>query len=49
MRELSVFVDETGALEKRRKMLYKLFYFYNRCDMYHDTVVIDRKEKRMIK
>lgn len=31
-------------IEERRKMLYKMLYFYNRCDVYHDTVIINRKE-----
>ena len=32
------------SLEERRKLLYKMLYFYNKCNIYHDTVVVNRKE-----
>lgn len=32
------------SLNERRKLLYKMLYFYNQCDIYHDTVVVNRKE-----
>lgn len=32
------------SMEERRKLLYKMLYFYNKCDTYHDTVVVNRKE-----
>lgn len=32
------------SLEERRKLLYKMLYFYNKCDIRHDTVVVNRKE-----
>jgi len=34
----------TYSLEERRSLLYKMLYFYNKCDIYHDTVVVNRKE-----
>ncbi len=32
------------SVNERRKLLYKMLYFYNRCDIHHDTVVVNRKE-----
>lgn len=32
------------SLEERRKLLYKMLYFYNKCDISHDTVIVNRKE-----
>ncbi|MGN0311683.1 MAG: DUF3800 domain-containing protein [Lachnospiraceae bacterium] len=32
------------SLEERRKLLYKMLYFYRKCDIHHDTVVVNRKE-----
>ncbi len=32
------------SIDERRKLLYKLLYFYNKCDILHDTVVVNRKE-----
>lgn len=32
------------TMEERRKLLYKMLYFYNKCDIYHDTVIVNRKE-----
>jgi len=32
------------SMEERRKLLYKMLYFYNKCDIYHDTVVVNRRE-----
>lgn len=37
-------VFENYSMEERRKLLYKMLYFYNKCDIYHDTVVVNRKE-----
>lgn len=37
-------VFEKYSLEERRKLLYKMLYFYNKCDIFHDTVVVNRKE-----
>lgn len=34
------------SMEERRKLLYKMLYFYNKCNIYHDTVVVNRKEAR---
>ena len=34
----------TYPMEERRKLLYKMLYFYNKCDIYHDTVIVNRKE-----
>ena len=31
-------------MEERRKLLYKMLYFYNKCDVSHDTVIVNRKE-----
>ena len=55
MKELSIFIDESGdfgevknrpaySLDERRKLLYKMLYFYNKCEIYHDTVIVNRKE-----
>ena len=32
------------SLEGRRKLLYKMLYFYNKCSIHHDTVIVNRKE-----
>jgi len=32
------------SIEERRKLLYKMLYFYNKCDIQHDTVIVNRKE-----
>ena len=32
------------SLEERRSLLYKMLYFYNKCDIYHDTVIVNLKE-----
>ena len=32
------------SIEERRKLLYKMLYFFNKCDIHHDTVVVNRKE-----
>ena len=32
------------SMEERRKLLYKMLYFYIKCDIHHDTVVVNRKE-----
>ncbi len=32
------------SLDERRKLLYKMLYFYNKCEIYHDTVIVNRKE-----
>lgn len=37
-------VFQNYSIEERRKLLYKMLYFYNKCDIYHDTVVVNRKE-----
>ena len=37
-------VFENYSMEERRKLLYKMLYFYNKCDICHDTVVVNRKE-----
>lgn len=34
----------TYSMEERRKLLYKMLYFYNKCDIHHDTVLVNRKE-----
>ena len=34
----------TYSIEERRKLLYKMLYFYNKCNIHHDTVVVNRKE-----
>lgn len=34
----------TYTMEERRKLLYKMLYFYNKCAIYHDTVIVNRKE-----
>lgn len=34
----------TYPMEECRKLLYKMLYFYNKCDIYHDTVIVNRKE-----
>ncbi len=31
-------------LEERRKLLYKMLYFYNKCDIHHATIAVNRKE-----
>lgn len=37
-------IFSTYSMEERRKLLYKMLYFYNKCDIYHDTVIVNRKE-----
>ena len=37
-------IFNTYSLEERRKLLYKMLYFYNKCNICHDTVVVNRKE-----
>ena len=37
-------IFSTYPMEERRKLLYKMLYFYNKCDIYHDTVIVNRKE-----
>ena len=37
-------IFSTYSIEERRKLLYKMLYFYNKCDIHHDTVVVNRKE-----
>ena len=32
------------SIHERRKLLYKMLNFYNNCEIFHDTVVINRKE-----
>ena len=32
------------SIDERRKLLYKMLNFYNNCEIFHDTVVINRKE-----
>ena len=32
------------SMDERRKLIYKMLYFYNKCNIYHDTVVVNRKE-----
>lgn len=32
------------SIDQRRKLLYKMLNFYNNCEIFHDTVVINRKE-----
>ena len=32
------------SIDERRKLLYKMLNFYNSCEIFHDTVVINRKE-----
>ncbi len=32
------------SLEDRRKLLYKMVYFYNKCDIHHATIAVNRKE-----
>lgn len=32
------------SLEERRKLLYKMLYFYNKCTIYHVTIAVNRKE-----
>ena len=39
-------VFATYSIEERRKLLYKMLYFYNNCDIHHDTVVVNRKEAK---
>ena len=31
-------------MDDRRKLLYKILNFYNKCNIYHDTVIVNRKE-----
>lgn len=31
------------SIDERRKLLYKMLYFYNKCDIHHDTVIVNRK------
>lgn len=42
IRRESVF--ENYSLDDRRKLMYKLLNFYNKCQIYHDTVIVNRKE-----
>ena len=42
IRRAQVFVNY--SMEERRKLLYKMLYFYNKCDIFHDTVIVNRKE-----
>jgi len=42
IRRESVF--ENYSLDDRRKLLYKILNFYNKCQIKHDTVVVNRKE-----
>lgn len=37
-------IFNTYSLEERRKLLYKMLFFYNKCNICHDTVVVNRKE-----
>lgn len=37
-------VFSSYSLDERRKLLYKMLYFYNKCEIYHDTVIVNRKE-----
>ena len=37
-------IFSTYPMEERRKLLYKMLYFYNKCDIYYDTVIVNRKE-----
>ena len=37
-------IFSTYSMEERRQLLYKMLHFYNKCDIYHDTVVVNRKE-----
>ena len=32
-------------MEERRKLLYKMLYFYNKCDVSHDTVIVIEKRQ----
>lgn len=42
IRREDVFSNYTIA--ERRKLLYKMLNFYNSCDIFHETVIINRKE-----
>ena len=35
---------ENYTLDDRRKLIYKILNFYNKCSINHDTVVVNRKE-----
>lgn len=37
-------IFSTYSMDERRKLIYKMLYFYNKCDIYHDTVIVNRKE-----
>ena len=32
------------SIDERRKLIYKMLNFYNNCEIFHDTVIINRKE-----
>jgi len=42
IRRESIFANY--SLDDRRKLLYKILNFYNKCPINHDSVVVDRKE-----
>lgn len=42
IRREDVFSNYT--VDERRKLLYKMLNFYNSCDIFHETVIINRKE-----
>lgn len=42
IRRESIF--ENYSLDDRRKLLYKILNFYNKCPINHDSVVVNRKE-----
>ena len=35
---------ENYSLDERRKLLYKILNFYNRCPICHDTAIVNRKD-----
>ena len=43
IRRESVF--ENYSMDDRRKLLYKILNFYNKCPINHDSVVVNRKEQ----
>ena len=39
-------IFENYSIDERRKLLYKMLYFYNKCNIFHDTVIVNRKEAK---
>ena len=37
-------VFSSYSIDERRKLIYKMLYFYNNCDIFHDTVIVNRKD-----